>query len=191
MIRRLQFCLAMIALFSGCAIVDRTGNEDLDRFVEYCREVAMSPVEKEDPDDPMTKVDWMVYPCSATTQEFKKDFKVVYADATHLSYYAEEFSYLGGAHGSTKISVGTFDRRTGRRMHVSDFVPSEKHDALARALHDGAVKQLGGKDHLQGEVTVIENFYLAKDGLHFVYNEYEIACYADGAVEVVVDPARL
>ena len=54
--------------------------------------------------------------------------------------------------------------------------------ALKKALHDGAVKALGGKDNLQSEVEVVENFYLAKDGLHFVYNEYEIACYAAGPV---------
>ena len=31
------------------------------------------------------------------------------------------------------------------------------------------------------------NFYIAADGLHFVYNEYEDASYAAGAVEVVVN----
>jgi len=187
-------CLAAIVItlsIVGCVTDDRIGCEDLDRFIASCREVAMMPVGTEDPDDPMSKVDWMVYPCSATTQEFTKDFRVVYADAAHLSYQAVEYSYLGGAHGTTRITVGTLDRRDGRRMQVSDFVPSGKLAALRQALYDGAVEKLGGKDHLQSEVGVIENFYLAKDGLHFIYNQYEIACYADGVVEVVVDPASL
>ena len=63
--------------------------------------------------------------------------------------------------------------------------------ALKKALHDGAVKARGGKENLQSEVDVVENFYLAKDGLHFVYNEYEVACYAAGPVEVVIDPKSL
>lgn len=54
--------VSMIALLSSgcCTTADRFGGEDLDRYVELCRETAMTPVEKEDPDDPMSKVDWMV-----------------------------------------------------------------------------------------------------------------------------------
>jgi hypothetical protein len=48
------------------------------------------------------------------------------------------------------------------------------------------IKKLGGKENLQGEVLPIENFCVVKEGLKFVYNEYEVACYAAGAVEVVV-----
>lgn len=32
----------------------------------------------------------------------------------------------------------------------------------------------------------IENFCVVEGGLNFVYNEYEVACYAAGAIEVVV-----
>lgn len=31
-----------------------------------------------------------------------------------------------------------------------------------------------------------ENFYIAKDGIHFVFNEYEVACCAAGTVVAVV-----
>ena len=95
-----------------------------------------------------------------------------------MSFYAKEYSYLGGAHGNTAIRVGTISRATGRILKVGDFVADVKRAALKNALHDGAVKALGGKENLQSEVEVVENFYLAKDGLHFVYDEYEIACYA-------------
>ena len=47
-------------------------------------------------------------------------------------------------------------------------------------------RNLGGKEKLQGEVRPIENFCVVKDGLKFVYNAYEVACYAAGAVEVPV-----
>ena len=48
------------------------------------------------------------------------------------------------------------------------------------------IAKIGGKDNLQGEVTLTENFYIAGDGLHFVFNEYEVACHAQGLVEVVI-----
>ena len=181
----------IVLLASGCcATSHHIGNGELGRYVEFCREIAMTPVEKEDQNDPMSKVDWMVG-ASITTQEFDKEYKIVYADRDYLSFYAKEYSYLGGAHGNTVIRVGTISRATGRVLKVGDFVADEKRAALKKILHDGAVKALGGKENLQSEVDVVENFYLAEDGLHFVYNEYEIACYAAGPVEVVIDPKSL
>ena len=57
---------------------------------------------------------------------------------------------------------------------------------MLEAVRKGVIEKIGGADKLQGEVTLVENFYIAKDGIHFVFNEYEVACYAAGAVEVVV-----
>ena len=54
-----------------------------------------------------------------------------------------------------------------------------------KRLHDAVVTKIG-KDALQGEVKPHDNFYLAKDGWHFVFNESEVACYAVGDVEVVI-----
>ena len=177
-------------IVAGCVSTNQSGNEDFNRYVEFCRETAMTPVGAEEPNDPMSKIDWMVG-ASATTQEFNKEYKIVYADRDYLSFYTKEYSYHGGAHGNTAIRVGTVSRATGRILKVDDFVTDVKRAALKNALYDGAVKALGGKENLQSEVEVVENFYLAKDGLHFVYNEYEIACYAAGPVEVVIDPKSL
>ncbi len=187
---RIRLLLILESIVAGCVSADRSGDEDFNRYVEFCRKTAMTPVGAEDPSDPMSKVDWMVA-ASTTTQEFNKEYKVVYADRDYLSFYTKEYSYLGGAHGNTAIRVGTISRATGRILKVGDFVADVKRAALKNALYDGAVKALGGKENLQSEVEVVENFYLAKDGLHFVYNEYEIACYAAGPVEVAIDPKSL
>lgn len=187
----MRFLLLSLSLMvMGCASIEHPVDGEFARYVEFCRETAMTPVGAEDPNDPMSKVDWMVG-ASITTQEFDKEYKIVYADREYLSFYTREYSYLGGAHGNTAIRVGTISRATGRILKVGDFVADVKRAALKNALYDGAVKALGGKEILQSEVEVVENFYLAKDGLHFVYNEYEIACYAAGPVEVVIDPKSL
>ena len=39
---------------------------------------------------------------------------------------------------------------------------------------------------LFGEVKPTENFYYDGAGLHFVYNVYELASYADGTIEVCI-----
>ena len=179
--------LICLLLLEGCVSSDFIGAEDRDRYIDFCRETALTPVEKEDPEDPMTKADWMVYPCSMTTQEFKKDYRIVYADAQYLSFRCEDYSYTGGAHGNTTITVGTIDRKTGKVLKINDVFPPEGRDAMLKILREKAVKAIGGESELQSEPTIIENFCLMKDGWHFIYNQYEIACYATGAVEVVIE----
>ena len=52
-------------------------------------------------------------------------------------------------------------------------------------LHDAVVAKIG-EDALQGEVKTHDNFYLSRDGWHFVFNEYEVACHAVGDIEAVI-----
>ncbi len=174
-------------ILTGCTTPSRdSGTEERDRYIDFCRELATSPVpEREDPDDFMSKLDWMVHPCSATDQKFKKDYKVVYADRQYLSFHCSEYSYTGGAHGNTQVTVGTIDRKTGKLLTLADVPAFANRDALKRRLHDAVVAKIG-KAALQGEVSPHGNFYLSKDGWHFVFNEYEVACHAVGDVEVVI-----
>jgi hypothetical protein len=76
-------------------------------------------------------------------------------------------------------------------VKLSEFVPEEKMKSLQKALYDGVVKKLGSAENILGEVKVIDNFYIAKDGLHFVYNQYEVAPYAAGVIEIVIKPSDL
>lgn len=109
----MRFLLVSLSLMvMGCASIEQPRDGDFARYVEFCRETAMTPVGAEDPNDSMSKVDWMVG-ASATTQEFNKEYKIVYADRDYLSFYTKEYSYLGGAHGNTVIRVGTISRATG------------------------------------------------------------------------------
>ena len=126
-----------------------------------------------------------------TTQEYTKNYRVVYADAKVLSYYLEEYAYTGGAHGMTTVTTGVINRATGKTMTLAEFVPTSKHPALLNALRAALIARLGSADALLDEVFIPTNFYVAKDGLHFVYNVYEVACYAAGTLDIVIDPATL
>lgn len=121
-------------------------------------------------------------------REYKGEYKIVYADARYLSFYVEAYVFAGyNAHGGTSITVGTIDRKTGRVLKASELIPEQRMAEVRSALCDGAAKAVGGKDNLQNEVKVIDNCYLDEDGIHFVYNEYEIAPYAMGPIEVVIE----
>jgi len=186
--------VALGLLFAGCAATDGgvvttdvvgdlqtesapvvspglTGS--LAGWIDWCRDIAMRPVEEP------------IGVCESHWQ-YKQEYDVLYYDDRYLSFRGDEWWYEGGAHGNATITVGVFGRKTGRRMRLVDFVPDEKLEKLRRDLHEAVAKKLGGEDKLLGDVKPIENFYIAKDGLHFVYNEYEVACYAAGVIDVVV-----
>lgn len=115
--------------------------------------------------------------------------EMVYLDDRYLSYRIEEFWYCGGAHGSTKISVGTLDRETGRPLTLVDVFGKDGLSVLKVELRKAVVAKIG-EENIQSSVKLTENFCLMQDGWHFVYNEYELACYACGSVEVVIKRAK-
>ena len=123
-----------------------------------------------------------------TTREYNSRYEIVYADRerTFFSYRAESFSFTGGAHGETTVSVGTVDVKSGKKLDVARVIPADKRAEALAKVKNAVIAKIGGKDNLLGEVTLTENFYIAGDGLHFVFNEYEVASHAQGLVEVVI-----
>lgn len=120
-------------------------------------------------------------------REYRGEYKIVYVDARYLSFYVEAYVCAGfNAHGGTSITVGTIDRKTGQVLKAADLIPVRRMAEVRAALVDGIAKKLGGKKNLLSEPKIIDNCYLAADGIHFVYNEYEVAPYAEGPVDAVV-----
>ena len=120
-------------------------------------------------------------------REYRGEYKIVYVDARYLSFYVEAYVCAGfKAHGGTSITVGTIDRKTGQVLKAADLIPERRMAEVRAALVDGIAKKLGGKKNLLSEPKIIDNCYLAADGIHFVYNEYEVAPYAEGPVDAVV-----
>ena len=132
-----------------------------------------------------------------TTREYKSEYKVVYTDQrTFFSYRAECFRYTGGAHGGSVVKVGTVAVKTGRRLTTADVIPEGKRaEAIAR-VREAVIAKIGGEKNLlptANEVlaSLSENFYVGKDGLHFVFAEYSVAPYhyapeLYGPLEVVI-----
>ena len=120
-------------------------------------------------------------------REYRGEYKIVYVDARYLSFYVEAYVCAGfNVHGGTSITVGTIDRKTGQVLKAADLIPERRMAEVRAALVDGIAKKLGGKKNLLSEPKIIDNCYLAADGIHFVYNEYEVAPYAEGPVDAVV-----
>ena len=150
------------------------GKEDRMRFVYLCKKSAENK-------------DFELGPYNSNEQHFKKDYCIVHLDDKYLSYRCEEFTDLGGAHGCEYVYIGTIDRSTGKELKVTDVFPKSDHEVLRKMLREKAALAIGGEKNFLNEPDIPENFCLMKDGWHFVYNVYEIAPFAAGTIEVVIE----
>lgn len=106
--------------------------------------------------------------------------------------------YGGGAHGGTDACGVTFNKKTGHR-YGWDML--KKDIDLQETLQKGLYKyfDVNNTDALSDNLQFASEEYnvthlplpatepwIDKDGLHFQYQQYEIACYAAGMPEVTV-----
>lgn len=102
--------------------------------------------------------------------------------------------YTGGAHPAHSIRHLVFDLFTGRRLGVTDLVAEEKRPELARRIREAILAKRGlpatatdGEAGLfAGAKIESSNVFVDLRGVGFTFNEYEIAPYAAGAIEVVL-----
>ena len=183
--------VAAVALICGCQYSHVNHDENADvhpitdifDFRKKMRLAYIDMCKREAQKDHCGYEGW-AWDCS---REYRGAYKIVHVDARYLSFYVEAYVCAGfNAHGGTSITVGTIDRKTGQVLKAADLIPERRMAEVRAALVDGIAKKLGGKKNLLSEPKIIDNCYLAADGIHFVYNEYEVAPYAEGPVDAVV-----
>ena len=142
--------------------------------------------------------------------------EVQFLDSVGISKMAEgenwvtmqyvNMSYFGGAHGSYTIFGQTFRKSDGRRIGWEIFrqdPESNLQDLMRKELvnyfnqGDGTVTEDNLQDYLQGEASA---YYLpmpqcqplfTNEGILFLYNQYEIASYAEGLPQFVLSYDQL
>ncbi len=102
--------------------------------------------------------------------------------------------YTGGAHPAHSVRHLVFDHVTGRRLGVDDFVPDDKMPELVQRVRAAVLAKLGAAPSatdaeaglLAGAKIEPANVFVDLRGVGFTFNEYEIAPYAVGAIEVIL-----
>ena len=100
------------------------------------------------------------------------------------------YSYTGGAHGLGGSEYLTIDMTTHKVLTLSDIIEQKKLPEVKELLwsfytDDGRIKDEEAFTK-KTDFDVSKNFYLAHDGIHFIYHVYEIASYAEGEQDLVI-----
>ena len=121
--------------------------------------------------------------------------KILFQNDSLLSYAVEYSDYEGGAHGSYRITYTNVDLNRLVTLSEEDlFVPG-----YYKPLTEKIVRQLMQAYQVSEPDSLLEkgfftiedivpnnNFRLDEEGIHYAYNQYEIAPYAMGVISVTV-----
>lgn len=132
---------------------------------------------------------------------------------SYVTYHCLSYAYLAGAHGSTFERSFNIVKATGKKLsqvvdtaRVKDLQPILRKGVLSYLNQQSGNESLTENEEKTGNEEQITNAqlndylfiengiiplpssspYLAKDGVHFIYQQYEIGPYAMGLVSFTV-----
>lgn len=120
---------------------------------------------------------------------------ILFKNDSLLSYAVIYSDYTGGAHGSYRITYTNIDLNNLTTVSEEDiFVPGYYKPLTEKILYRlMELYEVNHPDSLmeQGFFTIEDiapnnNFWLNDEGIHYSYNQYEIAPYAMGVIDVTI-----
>jgi hypothetical protein len=126
--------------------------------------------------------------------------RLLFQNDSLLSYAVEYSDYEGGAHGSYRITYTNIDLNRLVTLSEEDLFIPDYYKPLTEKIVQGLMQSfhVNEPDSLlnRGFFTIEDivpnnNFWLNDEGIHFAYNQYEIAPYAMGVIHVTVPYSEL
>ena len=118
-----------------------------------------------------------------------------YQKNTLLVYRVNMYAYTGGVHGMHGTFYTNIDLHNLRIITLSDLFKSGYEEPLTNLICEQLMKdvEVESLEELEDqgfgpidEIKPTENFVIYADSIEFLYNVYEIAPYAYGAISVVI-----
>ncbi len=127
------------------------------------------------------------YEATATVQE-------AYRNENLLTLEKRGYLFTGGAHGYGSVFFSHFDLKTGEELKTSDLFDDLKGFTATAEKVFRKVQGLSeeGSINANGFWFEDDRFYLpdsiglTEEGIVLIYNQYDIASYADGPIEVTL-----
>ena len=131
--------------------------------------------------------------------ELETTADTLHASPKALTVKLETYTYMGGAHPNSSLTLYTFDRETGRMLTLDDMISDttallgvlEKEFRHHQNLLPLTNLEEQGYFLRDGRFFLPANVGVSREGLVFYYNPYEIAAYAVGPIQVTVPYAKL
>jgi hypothetical protein len=111
-----------------------------------------------------------------------------------LSFYIDHFAFTGGAHGLQTRQFTVVNLWTGKELNLQDIFKANSDAQLGSILsekihemnHLPTSQSLKDAGFFSDTVKPTDNFYLTRNGIGFFYNQYDIAPYASGSIDVFI-----
>ncbi len=135
-----------------------------------------------------------MYPDETMQWEAKINGEVTFEDEKMITIQLSSYLFTGGAHGYGSTLFLNFDKTKGTELEDWELFAS-KEDFQSYAETKFRLQEAIPKDQSinstgfmfeQDSFYLPENIGFTKDGLKLLYNQYEVASYADGPVELTL-----
>ncbi len=140
-----------------------------------------------------------LYPDETTGWEAKISGAVSFENKNMITIALNSYLFTGGAHGYNTRSILNFNKRKGKEIENWElFKDQDYFENFAEAKfriqedipQDNPINSTGFMFE-QDEFYLPENIGFTEKGLVLLYNQYEVASYADGAIELVLPYAEV
>ena len=122
-------------------------------------------------------------------QEFEQSLKVASVFNNFITIGNNSYEFSGGAHPNHYHNHFVVDLLDGKLIQFGDVFQSKTKNQLKSLLKSKFIS-VYGKESLIEQFEIAENFSIDKDGIHFLYNPYEITPYALGDPEITISFAQ-
>lgn len=160
----------------------------LEDYTEEYRELGEQYKEDMENLEGENKPSWYWY-------ELQKSNEILFEDENILSYSVQHSDYTGGAHGSLNMLYYTIDLNKLITVTQESIFKPNYYKPLTSII----IEKLMAKYNLDSPEKLMEegffdineiapnnNFWINDLGIHYVYNQYEIAPYSMGPIEVTI-----
>lgn len=118
---------------------------------------------------------------------------------TLVSYTITKWSYTGGAHGIYGTAGHVYSLAGGYELTLADLFTETQLAGMETLLRKKLYEEyetdsdegLSEQGFFPESIALTENFQIGPAGITFIYNPYEIGCYALGGVEVTFSEEEL
>lgn len=127
-------------------------------------------------------------------------YELTYNKNCTLSLYFDQYTFTGGAHGSTTRVSDTWNIQTARRRSLQSFFPrgidarqavlAEVQKQIKQSIDNGEDIYFDDYEKNTEETFKADQFFLKPEGVVVYFQQYDIAPYSTGIPEFTIPFAR-